>query len=150
MKHIQIVNGPSREDLFDALKLTNEKRLIPFGIIRVGEEKKKPGEEPFLVTLIHSIQAEDGSGESWNITFSVEKECLDIALTPRKAPVYQPGVATVGKPVVFSNIKNWIKWEKESMEINFDLRTFAPKKNTITVKAYFSTRDRTGVITVEE
>ena len=148
-QRIQITNGPSRDELFDALKLYNEKRLIPFGIIRVGEEKRKPGEEQFLITLIQSIQAEDGSGQSWNLTFHVEKEILDIALSAPKPKVHVHGVAIIGKPTTYSNILNWIKWEREDMQINYDLRTFAPKKNTVLVKAYYSTQTREGVITVE-
>ena len=138
-QRIQITNGPSRDELFDALKLYNEKRLIPFGIIRVGEEKRKPGEEQFLITLI----------QSWNLTFHVEKEILDIALSAPKPKVHVHGVAIIGKPTTYSNILNWIKWEREDMQINYDLRTFAPKKNTVLVKAYYSTQTREGVITVE-
>ena len=150
MQTIKIVNGPSKEELFDALKLYNEKRLIPFGIIRVGEEPRKPGEESFLVTFIQSIQAEDGSGQSWNITFRVEKEAIDIALNPPRQKIYEPGVATVGKIVGFSTMKNWIQWERESMQRDHMVQGCAPRKNTIEVKAHFSTKTRHGVITIEE
>lgn len=144
-KTIQITNGPSREDLFDGLKLHAEKRLIPFGITRVGEEPRKKGEESFLVTLIQSIEAEDGSGESWNINLCVGEIHLHYALNPPK-PKVEPGV--ISKRITFSGIKTWIQEERITGQSDSDVQACAPKVNYFVVKAYYSTKTRTGVITV--
>lgn len=143
---IAITNGPSREDLFDGLKLHAEKRFIPFGITRAGEEPRKKGEESFLVTLIQSIQAEDGSGESWNITLCISKIHLTNALNPPKPKVE---TAVVSKQVTFSCIKAWIQQERTTGERDYVVQACTPKVNYFIVKAYYSTKTRTGVITVE-
>ncbi|MCX6755666.1 MAG: hypothetical protein NT068_04005 [Candidatus Nomurabacteria bacterium] len=65
---LEITGGPSREELFDGLRLLSEKRQIPFTFKATkGTELIMP-----LVTM-QSIAAEDGSGHSWNITFLVKK-----------------------------------------------------------------------------
>ncbi len=145
-KTIEITNGPSREELFDGLKLHAEKRLIPFGITRVGEEPRKKGEESFIVTLIQSIEAEDGSGESWNITFCVGKIHLVNALNPPQSKV-EPGV--ISKRITFSGIKTWIQQERITGKHDPDVQACTPKVNFFVVKAYYSTKTRNGVITVE-
>lgn len=58
----QIVHGPSKEELFDSLRLLREKRFVEFvckGEI-VGRACKIT-----RACRITGIKAEDGSGESW-------------------------------------------------------------------------------------
>ena len=64
MKTINIISGPSREELFDALRLLAHVTDVPFVII--CEDKKYT-----LHARITGIKAEDGSGHSWNITINV-------------------------------------------------------------------------------
>lgn len=54
----EIVAGPSREDLFDALRLRHEKREVTFTV-------KMGSEEVPLRGMINSISIEDGSGNCW-------------------------------------------------------------------------------------
>lgn len=73
-KTIQIVNGPSREELFDGLRLFAEKREVGFMIVDNGRQMTLP-------TILQSIQAEDGSGQSWNLKIKVEvKDLLKLSL----------------------------------------------------------------------
>jgi len=60
-----IADGPSREELFDALRLFNEHRKVAFqGWIRRGSASM----EGFtLGAQVNSIAVEDGSGHSWNL-----------------------------------------------------------------------------------
>lgn len=69
LSEMKIVSGPSREELFDGLRLFSEKRLVKFVV-------ENNGETVVLPTRMHSIQAEDGSGQSWNICFFVEVKAL--------------------------------------------------------------------------
>jgi hypothetical protein len=52
-----LVNGPSREELFDALRLRHEGRKVTFTDAHGLEYKAS----------ISAIEIEDGSGESWNL-----------------------------------------------------------------------------------
>lgn len=58
-----ITDGPSREELFDALRLFNEHRSVEFQV----------GLSPVASSLvrvkmqINSIAAEDGTGRNWNL-----------------------------------------------------------------------------------
>lgn len=70
---VEILSGPSREELFDGLRLFAEKRTVDF-VVR--KEKSKFIISLTLSTTIQSIQAEDGSGQSWNIIFNVYTEEL--------------------------------------------------------------------------
>ncbi len=85
---IQIANGPSREELFDGLRLFSEKRQVNFHF----EDHGRP-----LITLpttIIGIEAEDGSGQSWNIKLMVNLKDLpqfkfpvDFRLLFNKKPI---------------------------------------------------------------
>lgn len=66
---IKITNGPSREELFDGLRLFSEKRVVNF-IIEID------GKEVQLLGWLRSIQAKDVSGHSWNIEFCAAKPTL--------------------------------------------------------------------------
>lgn len=104
-KTIKITNGPSREELFDGLRLFAEKRAVGFVIENNGRQMTP-------IVWMHSIEAEDGSGQSWNIKFSI-------------------GKSFVGK-------------------IPYPIDLSKPSQTkSVTVKAYYSTKTRTGVITVE-
>lgn len=105
-KQIQITNGPSREELFDGLRLFAEKREVSFIIVDNGRQLTLPA-------TMRSIQAEDGSGQSWNITGHITVKQL----------------LKVGATVTVNNL-------------------FAGMK-TQSFKAYFSTKDRKGIITLE-
>ncbi len=103
---IQILNGASREELFDGLRLFAEKRETGFYIESNGRQMALP-------CIMQSIQAEDGSGHSWNVTFVIEVKTL----------------LKLGLPV--------------------EVRTVFAHKKAITAKAYYSTKTRKGVITLE-
>jgi hypothetical protein len=73
-KTINITGGPSREELFDGLRLFAESREVSFLIVSNGRQVT-------LVGIIQSIQAEDGNGQSWNISMNVKtKEMLVLSL----------------------------------------------------------------------
>lgn len=115
-KTIEIINGPSREELFDGLRLSAEKRLIPFSIT---DKFWRNYGGITIKTMIQSIQIEDGSGQSWNISFSVR----------------------VGDFTPMFDFKEFFPNEEVSN---------ARKHMTeIMVKAYYSTKTRNGVITME-
>lgn len=128
-KFIKIVNGPSREELFDGLRLYSEKRLIPFII-------KKDDVERWTAVVITSIQAEDGNGQSWNLTFSINQKYLldDFFVEVKKV---EPHV--IAKKVDFS-------YFRQLCEENYLVGEF--RKDVVTVKAYYSTKTREGTITV--
>lgn len=105
-KQIQITNGPSREELFDGLRLFAEKREVSFIVVDNGRQMTLPA-------TMRSIQAEDGSGHSWNITGYITVKSL-----PKVG-------ATVTVNALFAGMK------------------------TQSFKAYFSTKDRKGIITLE-
>jgi hypothetical protein len=87
-KTINITGGPSREELFDGLRLFAESREVPFLIVNNGRQVTLTG-------IIQSIQAEDGSGQSWNISMNVTtKEMLLLSL-----PV-NAKVAISGKKII--------------------------------------------------
>lgn len=67
---IQISNGPSREELFDGLRLFAEKREVAFLI------ENNDGKQISLPFIMQSIQAEDGSGNSWNIQMNLHLKSL--------------------------------------------------------------------------
>jgi hypothetical protein len=108
---IQIANGPSREELFDGLRLFTEKREVTFLIDNNG------GKQSSLPFIMQSIQAEDGSGNCWNIQMNLYSKSFgeNFSMTP-----------FILRKEFFGN----------------------PVKNAITVKAYYSTKTRRGVITV--
>lgn len=62
----EIVEGPSREELFDALRLRNEGRKVSLTISR----QTKPG-SPFKLldetfdVFVNGISVEDASGHKW-------------------------------------------------------------------------------------
>ena len=56
----QVVSGPSREGLFDALRLFTEDRTIEITYLGKCQEAIK------LPVHVSAIEAEDGSGWSWN------------------------------------------------------------------------------------
>ena len=61
---IQIISGPSREELFDGLRLLPFN--VPFTVVRDNEKYR-------IKTRIIGIQTADGGGQSWKITFEVLK-----------------------------------------------------------------------------
>ena len=79
-----IEDGPSREQLFDALRLFNEHRIVTFtlrrrvdtdGSVTIGGQKWD------LSAQTLSIMAEDGSGHSWilQVRFKAEVDVLNTA-----------------------------------------------------------------------
>jgi hypothetical protein len=104
-KTITISNGASREELFDGLRLFSEKRETSFLIENNGRQIALP-------VVMQSIQAEDGSGHSWNITFVIEVQTLLMLSLP------------------------------------VDVRTVFAGKKAIIAKAYYSTKNRKGAITL--
>jgi len=130
-KTIPITNGPSREELFDALRLLAEGRLVPFCV-------EKDGNKKYVAVLMSSIAAEDGSGQSWNLTFSINQLFLSDSFFTNKPEKIEGGVFS--KKINFEGFRNLC-------EENYLTGEF--RKNLITVKCYYSTRTREGVITVE-
>lgn len=131
MPNINITNGPSREELFDGLRLLSEKRLIPFSLEMNGVER-------FLAVIMVSIQAEDGSGQSWNLTFYANKSLVSkdfFIKTPEKK---EHGVFV--KKVSFDFFRTLA-------EEDYLLQEY--KKDQVTVRAYYSTKTRKGTIVVE-
>lgn len=138
MKTIQITNGPSKEELFDGLRLVSEKRLVPFCFEREGGEG-------FAAVLIHSIAAEDSSGHSWNITFAIDKNLLEIIQQPI---VIKKEAGVISHKISFQGVKNSIELQREG-HIDCIIRAIMPK-DAITLKAYYSSKLRTGVLTIIE
>lgn len=81
----KLVDGPSREELFDALRLQAESRVVifevaqpdPQSIPRMGDGTEKTEEElvelalgamPYYPTRINGITAADSKGELWLVT----------------------------------------------------------------------------------
>lgn len=66
---VQITHGPSREELFDALRLFNEFRKVEFTLesrVRPASTRKVP--EVKREAQILSLAAGDGSGNNWIFT----------------------------------------------------------------------------------
>lgn len=109
---IQITSGPSREELFDGLRLFAEKRQVGFLFENNGRQITLP-------FSMQSIQAEDGSGNSWNVQMVLHIESFkkqDFALIPITLRMAFIGHVT---------------------------------KTAIVVKGYYSTKKRKGVITID-
>jgi hypothetical protein len=62
----RIHNGPSREELFDALRLFNERRYVTFELWD-GDEQFVHWGIYTIQTQINGISAEDGSSHNWNL-----------------------------------------------------------------------------------
>lgn len=87
-KTIQITSGPSREELFDGLRLFAEKREVGFNIEDNGRLLTLP-------VIMQGIQPEDGSGQSWNVVINIEvKHLLRLGLPVEVKTVF------AGKKVV--------------------------------------------------
>jgi hypothetical protein len=129
---IEITNGPSKEELFDGLRLHAEKRLVPFCI----EKDKK---EKYVAVIINFIQAEDGSGHSWNLMFYINKHFVSELFFIDKPEKKETGV--VAKKVNFD-------FFRQLTDENY--LTGKCREELITVKAHYSTKTRKGVITVDE
>lgn len=130
MKTIQITNGPSREELFDGLRLFAEKRLVPF-CMKMQEEEK------YVAVAISSIEAEDGSGHSWNLKVTVNQYFITESFFSSKKREVEKGVAAV--KVCFETFKNMV-------EENYLVSDF--RKETVTINAYYSTKTRKGTIVI--
>lgn len=130
-KIIEISNGPSREELFDGLRLFSEKRLVPFLVLKNGIEK-------YFAVIIHSIEAEaeDGSGQSWNLTFSVNAKFLYDEFFVEKVKKEEYVIA---KKVDFNYFRQLIEEGYPIPELRKDL---------VKVKAYYSTKTRKGTIAI--
>ena len=63
---VNIVNGPSREELFDALRLRHEVRGVKFTLEAYGGLR--------ISVLVNGIEVEDGSGNSWTLLLHDDKE----------------------------------------------------------------------------
>lgn len=105
-KQFKITSGPSREELFDGQRLFAERRFVEFVIENNGREMRP-------MVWMCGIEPEDGSGQSWNIKFSLAENFVN------------------------------------KMPYQIDLSKSVPPIKSVTVKAYYSTKTRTGTITVE-
>jgi hypothetical protein len=68
---ITITNGPSREELFDGLRLFAEKRAVPFTL----EDKRK---EILFTAYIIGIEVVDKKGEWWNLKLRIRKSFVAL------------------------------------------------------------------------
>ena len=59
-----ITNGPSREELFDALRLFDERRRVAFDLM---PPRGRASQEVRMRALIKEIGVDDGSGHSWQL-----------------------------------------------------------------------------------
>lgn len=138
---IEITNGPSREELFDGLRLFTEKRLILFAV-----KSKSNKVERSIATVINSIETEDGSGQSWNLTFSIDKNFLSSDFFTEKVNLQKGGIY-ISKVFNFYEVRDMLEIDR----INGGgpvLHAFKIR-NARVVKAYYSTKTRKGTITVE-
>lgn len=130
---INITNGPSREELFDGLRLSSEKRLVPFVIYNNGEER-------FVAVFINSIEAEDGSGQSWNLNISIDKKFIFLD------PILENANSKI-QNTNFSDIKEIIREQRLGRKRDFLVEILAPR-DRIELKAYYSSQTRKGAIIV--
>lgn len=128
---IEITNGPSREELFDGLRLFAEKRLIAFSV-------KKNEIEKYVAVIIKSIQIGDPSGQSWNLTFSINELFVSELFFVNRPEKKESGV--FAKKISFDGFR-------QLAEENYLLEDF--RKNLVKAKVYYSTKTRKGTITVE-
>lgn len=128
---IEITNGPSKEELFDGLRLFNEKRLLPFQVTKDGKEK-------YFAVIVQSIEAEDGSGQSWNLTFEVNSKYLSDKFLLEKTEKKEPHV--ISHKVDFNHFRQLVEERYSIPELRKDL---------VRVKVFYSTKARKGTIIVE-
>jgi hypothetical protein len=57
-----ITDGPSREELFDALRLFNEQRRVLFTLKKIYQHERRTYTLPAVVL---GVKPEDGSGHNW-------------------------------------------------------------------------------------
>lgn len=77
-----IISGPSREGLFDALRLRHEERMVCFNFAEAGASsiaggqivEHKLGKGFDVWTLVDGIKAGGGQGDSWFLELSIPKE----------------------------------------------------------------------------
>jgi len=141
MKTIEITDGPSREEIFDGLRLFAEKRLIPFRFM-VSEISDK---QTMVAVLINAIEAVDdggadyhASGHSWNLNFSVNKRFVSDEIFMIRPEKHEPGV--IAKKVNFEFFRGLT-------EENYLVGEF--RKDLISVKACYSTKTRKGSVEIE-
>ncbi len=137
-KLIEITDGPSREELFDGLRLFSERRLTAFRF-RVSEISEK---EAMVAVLISAIEAVDDGGADyrpngnlWNITFSINKRFVSdeiFVVEPEKSEPY-----VIAKKINFDFFRNLT-------EENYLVGEF--RKDLISIKANYSTKTRKGTI----
>ncbi|MEI7765747.1 MAG: hypothetical protein WCI93_04170 [bacterium] len=132
MEKIEITNGPSREEMFDGLRLFSEKRLVPFII-------EKNNMERWVAVIVNSIQAEDESGHSWNLTLFIGKKFISEDFFVSKPEKKEEGV--ISKKVDFA-------FFRQLCEDDYLVEAF--KKNLVKVKAYYSTKTRKGYISFQK
>ena len=130
-KIIEITNGPSREELFDGLRLISEKRLVPFCV------KQNNSKEEYVAVNVQSIEAEDGSGQSWNIIISIKELFLSDTFYTCKSEKNE--VDVTNKKIDFDGFRKMIELDLCKKHL----------KNLVRVKAYYSTKIRKGQIIVE-
>lgn len=64
VEQLRVMDGPSREELFDALRLRHEQRTIVFKLKHPGA----PGVLRPMSAIIIGITAESDNGHYWNVT----------------------------------------------------------------------------------
>lgn len=85
LEKCQIIDGPSREELFDALRLRNEHRKVTFTVLQRGNQGNPSisGRQIRLLAAINEITAEDGSGHSWCLKVRIEASPEDGSVMSR-------------------------------------------------------------------
>lgn len=83
-KKIKILNGPSREELFDGLRLFSEKRTVGF-TIELAEGKK---EECLVLMTGISLPSEVGRAfKAWHLEFLIAKPLLQGLVAKMPGPI---------------------------------------------------------------
>jgi hypothetical protein len=76
-ERLDVTNGPSREELFDALRLRHERRTVTF-VVQTG-----PGVRSVVRARVNAIANEDCSGKNWLVklydhTATLRTHYLDV------------------------------------------------------------------------
>ncbi len=134
---LTITNGPSREELFDALRLTVENRLILLEVECYGVKR-------YISAIVNSIQDGNGSGNLWNLTLKTDEKFLWQSFFMELPEIKKPGVYS-SKKLDFCGIKNMIENEKE-MGGGPTLQAYQIRKQVTIEAPLYSTKTREGML----
>lgn len=73
----RIVAGPSREELFDALRLRHEGKKVEITVIHPPHPAEVMQSQMTITAMVDMIKAEDGTGDKWLLELSDMKGTLE-------------------------------------------------------------------------